>query len=179
LKKYSNIKGYTLKNLHSSKRMNIAYQIALVFVVTTCGCVVHSSPAWPTSMGESRYAQPQSVEDLYDPFPVGYDETMRLGNYQRKRSNPETEKFSRMSRRQELTNLYGKIVKEFPFLANQGLNNQNHRKLSIDDLLSMSVFGQPKMGRKWWESTQPIKRIFYISSCMHSKSQFDNYHTSL
>ena len=56
-----------------------------------------------------------------------------------------------MNRRQELTNLYGKIVKEFPFLANQGLLRPDDRKVSIDDLLSMSVFGQPKMGKKWEE----------------------------
>ena len=53
-----------------------------------------------------------------------------------------------VNRRQELTNLYGKIVKEFPFLANQGLLRPDDRKVSIDDLLSMSVFGQPKMGKK-------------------------------
>ena len=53
-----------------------------------------------------------------------------------------------VNRRQELTNLYGKIVKEFPFLANQGLLRPGDRKVSIDDLLSMSVFGQPKMGKK-------------------------------
>jgi len=130
--------------------MNIVYQIALVFVVTTCGCIViHANPAWSRmSLAGSRYGQPMSVEDLYDPFPGGDDEPMRLGSYQVKRSDPPKEHFSRMSRRQELTNLYGKIVKEFPFLANQGLLRPDDRKVSIDDLLSMSVFGQPKMGRK-------------------------------
>ena len=59
-----------------------------------------------------------------------------------------------MNRRQELTNLYGKIVKEFPFLANQGLLRPDDRKVSIDDLLSMSVFGQPKMGKKWEECNE-------------------------
>ena len=52
------------------------------------------------------------------------------------------------NRRQELTNLYGKIAKEFPFLVKQGLLRPGDRKVSIDDLLSMTVFGQPKMGKK-------------------------------
>ena len=36
-----------------------------------------------------------SVEDLYDPFPGGDDEPMRLGSYQVKRSDPPKEHFSR------------------------------------------------------------------------------------
>ena len=72
-----------------------------------------------------------------------------------------------VNRRQELTNLYGKIVKEFPFLANQGLLRPNDRKVSIDDLLSMSVFGQPKMGKKWCGSSWKLPRGINISKLYH------------
>jgi len=127
--------------------MQINHKIAfMVFMVTTCGCIVRAYPR--VSLSGARYARPASVEELFDGYPLAAEELdeLRLGNNQRKRSEPEH--FSRMNRRQELTNLYGKIVKEFPFLANQGLLRPDDRKVSIDDLLSMSVFGQPKMGKK-------------------------------
>jgi len=118
--------------------MNIIYQLSFVVLVTAFACVIQASPYG------TRYGKPMSVDDMLDGY--GYE-----GNpiYEvRKRGGPDSDHFSRMNRRQELTNLYGKIVKEFPFLANQGLLRPNDRKVSIDDLLSMSVFGQPKMGKK-------------------------------
>ena len=55
-----------------------------------------------------------------------------------------------VNRDAELKELYGKIAEEFPFLAKQGLlkNGARNQKMSLDQLLSMTVFGQPKMGRK-------------------------------
>jgi len=123
--------------------MNIIYQIAFVLMVTTCGSIIHASPA-----GWSRYPKPMSVDDMVDAYPYLLSDGQSGNPVMRKRSGPASEHFSRMNRRQELTNLYGKIVKEFPFLANQGLLRPDDRKVSIDDLLSMSVFGQPKMGKK-------------------------------
>jgi len=89
-----------------------------------------------------------SVDDMLDAYPYSLGDGQPGNPVMRKRTGPASEHFSRMNRRQELTNLYGKIVKEFPFLANQGLLRPDDRKVSIDDLLSMSVFGQPKMGKK-------------------------------
>lgn len=123
--------------------MNIIYQITFVFMVTTCGCIVNAYPS-----GGSRYPKPMSVDDMFDGYPDSMGDAFSGNPVMRKRTGPASEHFSRMNRRQELSNLYGKIVKEFPFLANQGLLRPGDRKVSIDDLLSMSVFGQPKMGKK-------------------------------
>jgi len=118
--------------------MNISYQLSLVVFVTAFACVIQASPYG------TRYGKPMSVDDMLDG--LGYEENPVYEL--RKRASYDTGHFQRMNRRQELTNLYGKIVKEFPFLANQGLLRPNDRKMSIDDLLAMSVFGQPKMGKK-------------------------------
>jgi hypothetical protein len=50
-------------------------------------------------------------------------------------------------REKELNALYDKIAREFPFLVQQGLYSPG-QKLSLEHLLGMTVFGQPKSGRK-------------------------------
>ena len=50
-------------------------------------------------------------------------------------------------RERELKTLYDKLAKKFPFLVQQGLYSQG-KKPSLDHLLGMTIFGQPKMGRK-------------------------------
>jgi len=117
--------------------MNTIYQLSLVIVLVAAFAIVIQASPYGT-----RYGSPRSVDDMLDMYEENPVYELR------KRAGPDSEHFSRMNRRQELTNLYGKIVKEFPFLANQGLLRPNDRKVSIDDLLSMSVFGQPKMGKK-------------------------------
>lgn len=120
-------------------------------MVMTCSCLIlHASPTSLT--GSSRLPRPMSIEEMFQgDNAMGNGDVNELAyelRTQRKRNNPSSERFSRMNRHQELTNLYGKIAKEFPFLLKQGLLNPNDRKVSIDDLLSMTVFGQPKMGKK-------------------------------
>jgi len=136
--------------------MTFINQIAIVLMVTTCAGIIHGSPTWSKMAlaGSSRIPRPMSVEEMamFDAYPytVGDDELINelRTQQQRKRSDDPTAHFSRMQRHQELTNLYGKIAKEFPFLVKQGLLRPGDRKVSIDDLLSMTVFGQPKMGKK-------------------------------
>jgi len=120
--------------------MNFIYKLSFVVLLSAFACVIHASPYG------TRYGKPRSVDDMLDGM-NGYEENP-VYELRKRAGGPDTEHFARMNRRQELTNLYGKIVKEFPFLANQGLLRPNDRKMSIDDLLAMSVFGQPKMGKK-------------------------------
>jgi len=140
--------------------MNISGQISVVFMVTIWAGAVQASPAVSrlSLAGSSRLPRPMSLEEMamLDSYPhsVGAADSDDLAyelrnNHNRKRfDTAPVEHFSRMNRRQELTNLYGKIAKEFPFLMKQGLLSPDGRKVSIDDLLSMTVFGQPKMGKK-------------------------------
>jgi len=54
---------------------------------------------------------------------------------------------TRMRKAKEVGKLYNKIAREFPFLVQQGLFSPGE-KPSLDHLLGMTIFGQPKMGRK-------------------------------
>jgi len=52
----------------------------------------------------------------------------------------------KLRRQKELSTLFEKIAKEYPDLANQGL--YNGKKLTLDNLFGLTVFGQPRMGKK-------------------------------
>ena len=54
--------------------------------------------------------------------------------------------FITVRRQKELSTLFEKIAKEYPDLANQGL--YNGKKLTLDNLFGLTVFGQPRMGKK-------------------------------
>ena len=49
-------------------------------------------------------------------------------------------------REKELSALFEKIAKEYPDLVNQGL--YNGKKPTLDNLFGLTVFGQPRMGKK-------------------------------
>jgi len=56
--------------------------------------------------------------------------------------------FSTIVRKQQaLQKLYETIADKFPFLAKQGLMDSGS-PTSLDHLLSMTIFSQPKMGKK-------------------------------
>jgi len=66
--------------------------------------------------------------------------------YRRNANDPYARRLRR--REKELNKLYEKIAREFPFLVQQGLYTPAGEKASLDHLLGMTIFGQPKMGRK-------------------------------
>jgi len=81
----------------------------------------------------------EELKVLEDPVDVEIPEPSR-----RSISNYYTRK---LRRERELKTLYDKLAKKFPFLVQQGLYSQG-KKPSLDHLLGMTIFGQPKMGRK-------------------------------
>jgi len=66
--------------------------------------------------------------------------------YRRNANDPYARRLRR--REKELNKLYEKIAREFPFLVQQGLYTPRGEKATLDHLLGMTIFGQPKMGRK-------------------------------
>jgi len=52
----------------------------------------------------------------------------------------------KLRREKELSALFEKIAKEYPDLVNQGL--YNGKKPTLDNLFGLTVFGQPRMGKK-------------------------------
>lgn len=53
----------------------------------------------------------------------------------------------KLRREKELSALFEKIANQYPDLANQ-MGNGNGKKLSLDNLFGLTVFGQPRMGKK-------------------------------
>ena len=50
-------------------------------------------------------------------------------------------------RENKLKELYEKIAREFPFVAKQGLK-QPGKVPSLDEMLAMTIFSQPRAGKK-------------------------------
>lgn len=53
----------------------------------------------------------------------------------------------KLRREKELSALFEKIASQYPDLANQ-MGSGNGKKLSLDNLFGLTVFGQPRMGKK-------------------------------
>jgi len=130
--------------------MNLLNPLSVTFVVLVW---VGLAQGYPQYGFQERYPVALGVEEMaalgaYPHDDEGSDELAYELRRNALRKRSDQSHFERYNRRQELTNLYGKIAKEFPFLVKQGLLRPGDRKVSIDDLLSMTVFGQPKMGKK-------------------------------
>jgi len=86
------------------------------------------------------------VAELKTSVPENGNEQEYYSVYRRNANDPYARRLRRRER--ELNKLYEKIAREFPFLVQQGLYTPAGEKASLDHLLGMTIFGQPKMGRK-------------------------------
>jgi len=95
----------------------------------------------PETYVESEVEEPVAAELKTAPQEQEY-----YSVYRRNANDPYARRLRR--REKELNKLYEKIAREFPFLVQQGLYTPRGEKASLDHLLGMTIFGQPKMGRK-------------------------------